>query len=130
MIPSLRFSGLDLGGIKQFAPGAFVSGRARANSNLMGPSFKSKRIEDGFCSVPKLVAGSGLILLIIVFSSPEIRRPANGVALPWFVESVSARRGLFGTARFRGEERKPAVRRRLNFFFVVVAAWTARGETG
>jgi hypothetical protein len=128
MTPSLRLRGLDLIGIKQLVPGGFKSGFDRANSNLMGSSLMSNRKAAGISSASYLsTTNSGLALRIAVFSSPETGRAMKGETFPWLVESTSARRGLLG--RVRGDDRKGAVRRRLNFFLLVVAA-AAKGETG
>jgi hypothetical protein len=130
MTPSLRFSGLDLIGIMQFAPGALASSfRDRANSNLIGLSSMSNRAA-GFWSAPMASRYSSLILRMATFSSPEGRLAENGVALPWSVESTSTRRGLFELGRLRGDERKGAVRRSVNLFFVVVAGVCERGDSG
>ena len=112
-----------------FAPGAFDSGRERANSNLIGSSLRSNRI-GGFCSVPNFSTHSSLVLRDGMFSSPDVRlMPAKGDALPWSVDSANARRGLFEAARVRGDDLKGALRRNVNLFLAVAGAGVAVGES-
>lgn len=128
IMPSLRLRGLDLAGIKQFAPGALESGRGRANSNLIGLSLISYRMT-GFCSAPIFSRSSALVFRTAAFSSPDVRLVVKGVALPWSVESAKTRRGLLEVVRFRGDDRKGAERRSVNFFLVVAGAG-ASGDSG
>jgi hypothetical protein len=111
---SLLFNGLDRMGSAS-AMTTIVSCFGRANSNLIGPSFTSNRNNGGLFSD----LGIGESLLLSEFSSPELRREAEGVVFPEFELSLRTRRiGLRVDAIILGDDRNgTAVRRRLNFFF-------------
>ena len=58
-----------------------------------------------------------------MFSSPELRREAPGVRLPWLEVSLKTRRiGLRPALLSRGDDLKGATRRRGNFGFGVLRA--------
>lgn len=120
MSPSLRLSGLDLAG------GAGDKSGLRANSNLMGLSFTSRRL-----SISMVSGDSALGRRAGVFSCPCACRVMKGVELAMSVESAKARRrGLLELLlRVRGEERKGAERRNENFF-LAGAACVASGDSG
>lgn len=113
----MRFSGLDLAG-NPLSFGTELSCFERENSNLMGPSFNSKR-NGGI-----LLSDSGMtnwLLAGAAFSSPDDRLDAEGVLFPEFELSLRTRRaGLLGAVFILGDDRNGATRRRVNFFCFAV----------
>jgi hypothetical protein len=126
MRPSMRLRGLDLAR-KLLSLVAVCSCFDRENSNLMGPSFNSKRR-----GVLASDSGANTGWVFSQFSSPDGRRDVEGVELPWLDESLRARRtGLREGLLMRGDDRKGATRRRVNFLpFAVAGVCDARGEGG
>lgn len=114
MTPSLRLSGLDFLGDTSVR---------RVISNLMGLSFKP------YLSVSMMSGSSTLERGAGVFSCPVARRAIKGVEFPMSVESARTRWGLLDLlVRVRGDERKGAARRIVNFFLAGTVC--ANGDSG